>query len=227
MNNSLRNRFLWLVAFSVAMGFLEAAVVVYLRDLYYPEGFNFPLKAMSARNTIVELLREAATIIMLAGIGVLSASTAKQRLAFFLASFAIWDLFYYVFLKLILDWPESFYTWDILFLIPVPWFGPVITPCIISLTMLLLAAALIQRDLQSSVTRLSLNEWILLILGSLVVIGSWTWEYLVHSSKAVDPMLAINTYVPQSYAWIVFWIGEALLLCAIYFFWRRTKFVNS
>lgn len=223
MNNSLRNRILWLIAFSIAMGFLEAAVVVYLRDLYYPNGFNFPLTAMSESNAIVELLREAATIIMLAGVGVLAASTAKQRFAFFLASFAIWDIFYYVFLKLILDWPESFFTWDILFLIPVPWYGPVITPCIISLTMLALAAVLVKRDLQSTETRLSLNEWLLLIIGSLVVIGSWTWEYLVYSFEAADPMLAINTYVPQTYFWSIFWIGEIVIVSAIYLFWRRTK----
>lgn len=220
MNDSLRNRILWLIAFSIAMGFLETAVVVYLRDLYYPSGFDFPLTPMSESNAIVELLREAATVIMLAGMGMLAGRSASERYAFFLASFAIWDIFYYVFLKLILNWPASFFTWDILFLIPVPWVGPVITPVIISLTMIGLAATLLYRD-HPDRRVFSTREWFLLILGSLVVIGSWTWEYLVYSSKAEDPMQAINTYVPQTYYWFGFWIGDFILLAAVYFVWKR------
>jgi hypothetical protein len=34
---------IWLAVFSMAMGYLESAVVVYLRKLYYPDGFKFPL----------------------------------------------------------------------------------------------------------------------------------------------------------------------------------------
>ena len=37
-----------LLLYAVAMGYLEAAVVVYLRAIYYPEGFSFPLKPMDA-----------------------------------------------------------------------------------------------------------------------------------------------------------------------------------
>lgn len=221
MNYSLRNRIIWLIFFSIAMGLLEAAVVIYLRDLYYPLGFAFPLTAMSDRNAIVELLREAATIIMLAGIGMLAGRTVNQRIAFFLGAFAIWDIFYYVFLKLMLDWPATLLTWDILFLIPVPWVGPVITPIIVSLTMILLAKELVHRDHQNSETRLSLKEWWLLISGSIVVIFSWTWEYIVYSLSAIDSLNALTTYVPQSYSWITFFIGEGLLLIAIYFFRMR------
>lgn len=223
MVDSLRNRIIWLVIFSIAMGFLETAVVIYLRDLYYPDGFVFPLTFMSGRNAVVELLREAATIIMLAGVGILSGRTANERFAFFLSSFAIWDIFYYVFLKLFLDWPASLFTWDILFLIPVPWIGPVIDPIIISFTMILLSACLVYRDDQSSTNRLSFKEWTLLIIGSLVVIGSWTWEYLQYNFSAADSTIALNTFVPQAYSWIVFWIGEGLLLVAIGLYWRRTK----
>jgi hypothetical protein len=191
--------------------------------LYYPNGFAFPLTLMSDTNAIVELLREGATIIMLLGIGLLGGRTYNQRFAFFISSFAIWDIFYYVFLKAFLDWPDSFFTWDILFLIPVPWIGPVMDPIIISLTMILLAAILVFRDQQSTSNRLDRKEWILLVAGSLVVIGSWTWEYLQYSASVADPSTAINTFVPQTYSWMMFWAGEGLLLLAIYNFWRRTK----
>jgi hypothetical protein len=226
MSDTLRKRIIWVLAFSIAMGFLEAAVVIYLRDLYYPNGFIFPLKLMSDRNAIVELFREAATIIMLLGLGMLAGRSVNERFAFFLSSFAIWDIFYYVFLKLFLDWPSSLLTWDILFLIPVPWIGPVIDPIIISLTMTLLSVCLVYRDSQSNAHRLSPKEWLLLIAGSSIVVGSWTWGYLRYSSSVADPMTALNTFVPQTYYWMMFWLGEALLLSAIVFFWRRTTSTN-
>lgn len=222
MSDTLRNRIIWLAAFSIAMGFLEAAVVIYLRDLYYPNGFAFPLTPMSTSNAMVELLREASTIIMLLGIGILGGRTYNQRFAFFLSSFAIWDIFYYVFLKLFLDWPSSLFTWDILFLIPVPWVGPVIDPIIVSFTMILLSIVLIRCDDETRASRLHWKEWLLLIIGSVIVIGSWTWEYLQYSIGQPDPMTAINTYVPQTYSWMMFWLGEGLLL-AIAFYWKRTK----
>jgi hypothetical protein len=223
MSDTLRKRIIWVVAFSIAMGFLEAAVVIYLRDLYYPNGFTFPLRLMTDRNAIVELLREAATITMLLGLGMLAGRSVNERFAFFLSSFAIWDIFYYVFLKLFLDWPSSLFTWDILFLIPVPWIGPVIDPIIISLTMILLSVCLVYRDSQANAHRLSRKERLLLIAGSFIVVGSWTWEYLRYSSSVADPMTALNTFVPQTYFWMIFWPGEGLLLLAIASFWRRTK----
>lgn len=137
--SSKHKQLLWLTFFSIAMGLLEAAVVIYLRYLYYPDGFRFPLTLMAENVVITELLREVATLIMLVGVAVLAGRTAHQRFAFFLIAFGVWDIFYYVFLKLLLGWPESLLTWDILFLLPVPWVGPVLTPCLVSLTMILMA----------------------------------------------------------------------------------------
>lgn len=222
MSSDFKRNIFWLILFSIAMGLLETAVVVYLRALYYPNGFSFPLTVMNQRITIIELLREAATVIMLAGVGILGGRSFNQRFAFFLSSFAIWDIFYYVFLKLLLDWPESLLTWDILFLIPVPWIGPVLAPCIISLTMLMLAGALVYRDSQNQDHRLQLREWSFLIAGSLVVIASWTLDYLSFS-HGKDSLLAISTYVPTSYNWYIFTAGEGLLLAGVILFWKRTS----
>jgi hypothetical protein len=209
---------IWVTLFSIAMGFLEGAVVIYLRELYYPEGFVFPLKLMSDTNAIVELLREVATIVMLLGIGMLAGRTPNQRLAYFVMSFAIWDIFYYVVLWLFLDWPQSIMEWDILFLVPVLWVGPVITPLLITVTMLLLSTVLLKSDI-----RLSKVEWALLITGSLVVILSWTLEFQQFSSRVGDPMKAVLTYEPQAFPWIIFVLGEIILLTPIYLFWRRTR----
>ena len=136
------------VIFAIAMGYLEAAVVVYLRELYYPNGFyikekvGFPfikfglveeLKPFSKKLILTELGREAATIIMLVTLSLIAGNSIKSYIAYFLILFGIWDIFYYVFLKVILGWPESLSTTDVFFLIPVPWIGPVWLPVLLSL----------------------------------------------------------------------------------------------
>ena len=115
--------------FAVAMGFLEAAVVVYLRLHFYPNGFSFPLAVIPDNILLVEVVRELATIVMLAAIGWLAGQGFLLRFSFFSLAFGIWDISYYIFLKITLDWPASLLTDDILFLIPLPWVGPVACAC--------------------------------------------------------------------------------------------------
>ncbi len=38
---------LWVTFFSIAFGMVEAAVVIYMRALYFPEGFQFPINAIA------------------------------------------------------------------------------------------------------------------------------------------------------------------------------------
>jgi hypothetical protein len=173
--SALRKTILTLTIFSIAMGFMESAIVIYLRELFYPEGFRFPLTPISPSLSVVELLREAATIIMLACMGVIAGKSTAQRFSFFLYCFAVWDIFYYVFLKLFLGWPESLLTFDILFLIPVLWVGPVLAPCILSVTMIVLLLTAVyfhERDIAVTISR---REWMLLICGTVVVILSSRW----------------------------------------------------
>jgi hypothetical protein len=211
------------------MGFMESAVVIYLRKIYYPDGFQFPLVPLDMDIGIVELFREAATIIMLVGIGILAAKAASLRFAYFILCFAIWDLFYYVFLKIFLDWPESLFTWDILFLIPVPWVGPVITPCIISLTMILLAGAIIHFHVRGNNTKLHWKEWSLFIAGSIITIYSFILDYLNYikanpASGANNEILSdMLHYVPATFNWPVFLTGEAVILSGIVLFILRMK----
>jgi len=226
---------IWLVIFSIAMGYMESAIVIYLRELYYPHGFNFPLMPLQPSIGLVELFREAATIIMLLSIGVLTAKTASLRFAHFILCFAIWDLCYYLFLWIFLGWPESLFTWDILFLIPVPWVGPVITPCIVSVTMMILALSIIYFHGRAVDTKLKAKEWGLFISGSIIIIISFMWDYLsyiytVNSTKITDTftdqhkMLSeIKDYVPVDFNWGLFLIGEVILLYGIIIFIKRMK----
>jgi hypothetical protein len=124
------------VAFAVAMAWVESACVYYLRvltnrlDPYQAD--PLPLQGLLGH---VELAREMATLVMLIAIGALAAHTWRKRLAYALIAFGTWDIFYYVFLRVISAWPTSPFDWDILFLLPLPWWGPVLAPMCIALLM--------------------------------------------------------------------------------------------
>ena len=136
MTRAPLSRLLALVAlFGAAFGVVEGSVVVYLRGLYYPGGFTFPLLPLETRHLEVEVAREAATILMLAAFALVSVRGRWERFAVFMISFGVWDLVYYLWLAIVLGWPASLLDWDILFLIPVPWIGPVVAPATVALLM--------------------------------------------------------------------------------------------
>ena len=123
-----------LFLYAAAMGILEAIVVLYLRRLYYPGGFGFPLVPFDPQILRAELIREGMTLIMLLAVAWMSAEGAWGRLMAFLLAFGTWDLAYYAGLKAFLDWPAGLLTPDILFLIPRVWVGPVLAPVLVSLS---------------------------------------------------------------------------------------------
>lgn len=213
--------------FSIAMGYLESAVVVYIREIYYPEGFAFPLKMMSERVMITELFRELATLVMLAGIGILAGRSRLERFGFFLLSFGVWDIFYYIFLYALIGWPESLFTWDILFLLPTTWVGPVLAPCINASTMVIFGGLIWYFQSKGNLKPLRRKEWSLLVLGSLVVIGAYVQDYVRFMRKeftffeifsptdAAKLMESAMQYVPVDFSWWIFWIGEVVILMGI------------
>jgi hypothetical protein len=156
-----RSNLVALVAFGVAFGFVEAAVVFYLRRLIHFHQ-NYPIAhyrvylnlgfitfvapahslLLNHRVSDVEVARESATIVMLACVAFVASSHWRQRVGAFLVCFACWDLAYYLFLRVIDDWPRSLFTRDVFFLIPVTWIGPVITPIICSIVILVLGSKL-------------------------------------------------------------------------------------
>lgn len=217
----------WLTVFAIAMGYLETSVVVYLRKLYYPGGFDFPLIPVEHSIAVTEFWREAATIIMLIGAGVMAGKNGVQRFVFFLYCFAIWDIFYYVFLKVLLGWPASLFTWDILFLIPVPWVGPVVAPCIVACSMIVLTFVVVYRQEQGHTVRFSFTDWLLLSGGSITVMVSFMWDYILYitaygADKAVwtlsgnnDMFDEVKHYVPSHFNWWLFSIGQLLIVLAI------------
>ncbi len=224
-----------LTAFAISMAFLESAIVVYLRELYYPNGFAFPLTEMSSRIAITEIMREVYTIIMLLAVAMISGKHRMNRLASFIYCFAIWDIFYYVFLKFIIGWPASFYTWDILFLIPIIWTGPVIAPIIVSITMIILAVIIFNKNSGKRMNRFSMNEKIMLIIGAMILFISFIWDYSQYTfqyftiseffKNLSNPKLSelSYSYIPQQFNWIYFWIGEGVILISTLLYLLRKK----
>lgn len=138
------NTLLLLAVFGIAMAHLEGVVVVYLRKslgMLDSESNRESVGKIPDRLLKIEMTREAATIVMLAVIAILAGNGWVERGIFFLWTFAFWDLFYYVSLYLLIKWPPSFRTIDVLFLIPVPWIAPVWFPIgVSSLTIIVIAA---------------------------------------------------------------------------------------
>ena len=227
--------FIILTIFAIAMGFLEAIVVVYLREIYYPQGFEFPLNTFSSKMLSVEWIREISTIIMLVTIGIIAGKNFLQKFSFFLYTFAIWDIFYYVALKLILNWPPSLLTWDILFLIPVPWVGPVLAPIMCSLTMILLGGSIVFLQEKGYIVKMKAPDWVLLFSGAFIIFCSFIWDYfriivqegLLSSfwklANNAHLQEIISQYKPTYYNWWLFTIGEILILLALILIFRRSK----
>ena len=94
----MRRRLTWLTIYAVAMAYLESAVVVYLRAIYYPHGFDFPLAPMPPGMAAIEIGREAATLIMLLGVAALAGADRWERFLAFCVAFGVWDIFYYAWL---------------------------------------------------------------------------------------------------------------------------------
>ena len=166
-------KLIWVSLFGIAFGFVESSVVVYLRAVYYPEGFNWPLKIISNEHLTVEVLREAATIIMLAAVGIVAGKQGWQRFGYFLLTFGVWDIFYYVWLKVFLVWPASLTDWDILFLIPVPWIGPVISAGLIALLMTLCGIGIVVRTSLQEHFRPTLLSWLCAIVATAAILYSF------------------------------------------------------
>jgi len=230
-----RMRFVWLAVFAVAMGFLEAIVVVYLRELYYPDGFAFPLKLMSSELVTIEWIRETATLVMLAGVGIIAGRNNLQRLFYALFAFGVWDIFYYVALKLLIGWPASLLTWDLLFLIPLSWLGPVLAPVINSLTMIAMALLIIGSEEKGYTVRVAPGEWALIFGGALVILYTYLIDFsrlilqsgvLSGGSTAAEQerlTTLVTAYVPDSYNWFIFIAGEAMIITATMIVFFRTR----
>lgn len=167
----------WLTLFGVAFGWVEAAVVIYLRRLYYPDGFTFPIVTLSPEIAIVEVAREAATLLMLLAVAWLAAPTAWGRFGAFSVAFGVWDLVYYVGLYATLGWPESLGTWDVLFLIPGIWTGPVWSAVVIAVLLIVCGGRMLDCDRRGYRPRPRASDWALAAVSLALLLASFLWNH--------------------------------------------------
>jgi hypothetical protein len=208
-----------LFLFAISFGYLEAAVVVYLRAIYDPVRARlhpersphdlFPLITPqqladagpeNPRRLLIEIGREAATMVMLGSVALAVASNLHQWIAAFAIAFGVWDISFYAFLKLMIHWPESLNTWDILFLIPLPWVGPIWAPVLVALSMIVCGLI----SLRAGGLRGRLPHWTGVLAGALVIIVAFVWDFRNTSAGGF----------PNPFNWPLFLLGEAIGLTA-------------
>jgi len=153
-----------------------------------------------------EVFREAATMIMLACVGWIAGKTWRGRLAYLLIAFGVWDIFYYVFLKVLTGWPRTVLDWDILFLIPLPWWGPVVTPTSVAALMVLFGTLCTSDERPLWPSRRSIRL-------SICGVGLLLWAFMFDAVKLLcrgANFVTIRDWLPKSFPWALFSIGLAL-----------------
>jgi hypothetical protein len=212
-----RGSLFWLATWSVAFGIVEGAVVVYLRRLFYPgapaDGSLFPLRDMGSSVALVEVVREAATLLMLLGVAMLAERRPLRRFAAFAFCFGVWDLAFYAMLRFAIGWPASLLEWDVLFLIPAPWTAPVLAPVLVSLALVAAATLILRRVGDDSPGPFRPLDWILQAACGAIVLWSFFWN--------AAPVTRLE--LPGAYPWWLFlagWLGGLLVFVRA---WRRTR----
>lgn len=202
-------RWLVVVLYAIAMAWVEAAVVYYLRSLidriepYQP----CPLPIAGGFGK-AELIREIATLIMLFTVGWLAGATWRTRLGYSVVAFGIWDIFYYVFLRVMTGRPKSLLDWDILFLIPLPWWGPVWAPTSIAVLMILWGTFMTKVErFPGSIS----SQWKFLVVGGMgaaLALFTFMADAIRTAGQGTD---ALRNMLPVRFDWPLFSIALALM----------------
>jgi hypothetical protein len=193
----------------MAMAWVEAAVVFYLRsmiDRIEPYQHN-PLPDIGGFAS-VELPREFATLVMLFAVGFLAGRTWRARIGYAVIAFGVWDIFYYIFLKMMCGWPHTLLDWDVLFLLPLPWWGPVIAPVLISLLMILWGTFASQFERTHTLALSNWRAWILNFAGVALALYVFMADSIAASHHGLD---AIRSVLPEKFNWPAFGVALALM----------------
>jgi hypothetical protein len=185
-----------LLLFGLAFGYVEAAIVTYLNAIYMPLRAHFypalpktelfPLLSLDqlrvssveyATHLKTEVVRELATLLMLAGVALALARNIREWVALFAVSFGIWDLSFYLFLNLLSNWPASLLDWDLLFLVPAPWIGPVLAPVLVSISMIIGGFIVLWREHAGKPVHITGIQWTFMLFGAAIIITAFVYDY--------------------------------------------------
>jgi hypothetical protein len=206
-------KLIYLTLFAIAMAQVEASVVVHLRSIYYPGNplEIFPLTLLTHRDLAIELVRELATVLMILSVALLTARGFTRVFAAFVYVFGLWDLFYYLWLKIMIGWPVSWFEWDVLFLIPWPWLGPWLTPALIALLFVVWGGWALSSPREVRVTRSTI---VLFIVGTLLALVAFLLPALPLLLEGEE---AFRGYQPDGFRWSLFIPGYMLMAISL---WR-------
>ena len=199
--------------FAAAMAWVEAAVVYYLRVLIgRVEPYQLDPLPVSVGLGKIELVREAATLVMLLAVGWMAGRTQRSRLGYAMLAFGLWDILYYVFLILMSGWPRSLLDWDILFLLPLPWWGPVLAPVLIAALMVILGVLISQSDEPERAVWPGRLAWGLSFAGVALALYVFMADAIRAAGGGVE---AVRTVLPVWFNWPLFTVALALLAAPI------------
>ncbi|HET9128372.1 MAG TPA: hypothetical protein VFN73_09855 [Propionibacteriaceae bacterium] len=209
---------LWLVAlYAVAMAYLESAVVVYLRRIYGITDLTTSLTRFDPQISAIEVGREAATLVMLVAVGWLAGGRSRQsRIGHLFVAFGVWDIFYYVWLHVFIGWPASLLAPDLLFLIPAPWWGPVLAPSLIALLMVVGGVRAVQLADRGVRARASAGTIALLAVGCVLMLVAFLWDALRILPADAAQLAAVK---PTPFLWPLYLAGLAAAVASV---WRMT-----
>ena len=203
--------------FAVAMAYLESAVVVYLRAMYGIVDLVRDTKFTPDIYTLIEVGREAATIVMLVFISLIAGNTRQKKLGYFFYLFGIWDIFYYIWLFIFIQWPKSLLDWDILFLIPLPWWGPVLSPVLISILLITIGYLLIN-EVSFKIKKI---DWVIFCLSILIILFTFMEDSIRVTLSGTGN---INEIRPTNFNWLFFLIAFAgMILTSLKVFFLSAK----
>ncbi|NQU86930.1 MAG: hypothetical protein HQ541_14335, partial [Mariniphaga sp.] len=207
------NRIIIVGIFAIAMAYLESVIVVYLRDIYEIKDLLNDLITEIDKYTIIEIGREIMTLFMLAIIGYLAGRNLQEKLGYSIFAFGIWDIFYYVWLYVFIGWPQSLLEWDILFLVPLPWWGPVLSPVIIAILMAVGGTVAIIKSFKKVKIRLNIFDWSLFISSIFLALIIFMKDAIWVLPNGIEAVASVR---PTSFNWPVFLIPIAGMVLFVY-----------
>lgn len=201
-------RILVVILFAIAMAYVEAAAVAYLREAYGINDLLSDLPDRPDRLVAIELGREFATLVMLATVGILAGKRLQDRTGYFVLAFGAWDLAYYAWLSLFVGWPRSPFDWDVLFLLPLPWWGPVIAPAVIAMMMCVGGAATIVQADRGIAWRLDRLNVGLAAAGIAIVLFTFMFDAIGAVPDGLDAVAKVR---PSEFLWTLFIAGFVVM----------------
>ncbi len=205
-------KILWVSVFSIAMAYLEAAVVVYLRRVYGISDLILQVPPFDAQIAAIELGRELATLVMLLSIGWIAGETFQSRVGFVFITFGLWDIFYYLWLRVFIGWPQSILEPDLLFLIPLPWWGPVLAPVLIALLMVIGGIFAVIKVEKNGPLHIDAWSWVCLIAGVLILLYTFMADALIALPADASTLSGLK---PSQFNWPVYFLGFSLNVIAL------------